>query len=215
MIRLFKKILEYCPHPPEKRGFNPLLLYYKNLWLTFQIRDFKSSIDGLVALVILYGLLFAISFLQLPIVGLMEHYILIILRVASVILLALGLVYIYAKSMGIQFLKLGISRAKQSIIESLFALLVWAALWLSIREATRTYFLVDMKRFIVLPLASLVGFMGSLVVCGYCTPKFVKGLGEMLGIFLSSIAGSLLLFAVSMDFALYLLPIIILLVYIN
>lgn len=216
MIRILKWIVSYCPHPPKKRSLNLLPLYYKNLLLSFQIKDFRSSLDGLIGFAILYGLLFAISFLELPIVGLMGHYQFILLRVCFVLVLSFVFVYLYARLRGIRFLKLGVSGAKSSIIEAFFTLLVWAALWLMIGETTKTYSLIfDMERFAATPLAFIIGFIGSLITYGYSAPKFVEGLEEKPGIIFSSIVGFLLLFAVSMDFAIYFLPVVILLVYIN
>jgi len=212
MIRIFKWLEAYCPHPPRKTSTSTFPLYHRNLWPYLEIKDVKSSLDGLVALVILYGFLFAASFLKLPIASVILHYQLVLLRIILVIAASLLFTYFYVCFRKTRFLELGLTRSRYSIIESFFALSVWATLWLLIAKAAKINMTFDTRYFAIMPLALTVGLMSSLIVYGHLAPKFVKGLGEKFGVLLSSTVGSLLLLAASTDFAIWFLPIVVLFV---
>lgn len=214
-MSIFGRLRGYCPHPPmQSPREHPL--YYKNSWLSPGIRDFGSSLDGLVGFAILYGLLFAVSFIALPNAGLAEQYQFTLLRVCSAIFASLLFVYGYARLRGVRFLRPEFTRARWSLIESFLAVLVWGGLWLSFGVLSNSYFVkFDSTRLLAVPLSLTVGFLGGLIVYGYCAPRFQQGVGKWLGVIMGSSVGALLFFAASMDYAFSFLPLIVLLVYVG
>ncbi len=214
-MSIFKRIRGYCPHPPLR---NPRLypLVYKTSWFSLQVRDFESSLDALVGFAILYGILFLASLIALPQVGVTEEYQLALARAGSAILLSLALTHLYARFRGIRFLSSENHGVMRSVLESFFVVAVWGGLWFFLGALSNAYDMkLDSSRFAAAPLSLILGLLSSLIVYGYCAPKFQLGVGRLLGIVLASSIGALLFLVASIDYPLSFLPLIVLLVYVG
>jgi hypothetical protein len=217
MMQTAKRMLGYCPHPPLEGSPEQGVFYSQTHWLRTEVWDFASSIDGLVGFAILYGLLFLVSLIALPVVGTAAEYQLILLRVAFTIALTNGILYLYTKSRSTTLINIGRSRLTLSLTESLIAIIIWAGLLLFFGTISGSYNLVGITsgHLPALPSSLLVGLLGGLTVYGYSAPKFEKGLGTLLAIILSSTLGVLLYFAVSFDYPFIFVPITVLMVYVS
>lgn len=217
MKRSIRNFLRYCPHPPLRREHEfDAGPYWVGSRLSIQVRDFQSTLDGIVAYAILFSLLFLSSFVGLPTTGLVEIYRDSLLRTGLVAALAFGVILVYAKLTAKNALQFRLVNAKESLLASLFVLLIWGAVWILFGELSKTYRLaLEPSRLGLAPLALCVGLLDGLIVYGYCTERFVTGVGRTSGIFISSVFGWLLFLAVSVDFALYLLPTVLVLAYVG
>jgi len=184
--------------------------------LSIQVKDVKSTLDAIVAYIVLFSMLFASSFVVLPSVGLVEVYQNSLLRAAIVTALALGVVFCYARFRANEALHVGLLNAKESVLTALLGLGVWLLVWVVFGRLTGTYgFVLEPTRLLLVPLAFCVGLLDGLIVYAYSAERFVAGIGTTLGIFLSSLFGWLLFLAVSVDFAFYVLPAVLMLTYVG
>jgi hypothetical protein len=207
---------EYCPHPPVGTGHEfDIGIYRIGSRFSIHVRDFQSTLDGTVAYAVLFSLLFLSSLASLPTAGLAELYRDSLLRTGLVTALALAIVLVYsrlgAKKKAPRF---RVANAWESLLASIVAVLIWAVVWTLFGELSGTYrMMAEPTRLNLVPLAFCVGVLDGLLVYAYCTGKFVIGIGRTMGIAISSLFGWLLFVVVSLDFALYLLPIVVVLTY--
>jgi len=208
-------VLEYCPHPPPGADHKlDARVYSAGNRFSIQVRDFQSTLDGIIAYAILFSVLFLSSFASLPTGGLAEAYRDSLLRTGAATSLALAAILIYANFGARNLPEFRLASVRKSLLSSLLGLLVWTAFWLVFGELTGTYHLVlESARASLAPLALCVGLVDGLVAYAYCTERLVTGVGSTVGVLLSSLFGWLLFVAVSVDFAFYLLPVVLLLVY--
>jgi len=170
----------------------------------------------MVAYAVLFSLLFLSSFANLPATGLVEVYRDSLLRTALVTALALAVMIVYVRFGTKKALRFRFANAKESLLASFLALLIWALLWTLFGELSGTYrFASEPIRISLAPLALCVGLLNGLLVYAYCAERFITGLGRTVGILISSLFGWLLFLAVSVDFALYLLPVVLVLMYVG
>jgi hypothetical protein len=190
-------------------------MYWIGNQFSIHVRDFQSTLDGIVAYAVFFSLLFLSSFASLPTAGLTELYRDSLLRTGLVTVLALTIILLYAKLGAKKVPQLRVGNAKGSLLASLFVLVIWGAVWILFGEFSGTYRLtVESTRVGLVPLALCVGVLDGLAAFAYCTEKFVSGVGRTVGILISSLFGCLLLVTASVDFALYLLPIVVVLAYV-
>ncbi len=184
--------------------------------LSIKVIDFQSALDGIVAYTILFSLLFLSSFANAPTAGLLEVYRNSLLMAGLAAACALAIIYVYARSVGKSEFRFGLDNAKESVLTSLTALVIWATAWILFGEFSGTYHLaLERVRLGLVPLALVVGLLDGLVVYAFCAERFVIGLGKQTGILISSFLGWLLFLAVSVDFALYLLPVVVVFAYVS
>lgn len=149
-------------------------------------------------------------------VGLEEAYRHSLLVAGLVAALTLAMLLIYAKYVGKNPLRFPLSGAKRSLLASLSALAIWLVVWILFGELSGTYRLaLEPTRVGLTPHALVVGFLDGVIVYAFCVSRFVRGVGKTAGILISSILGWLLFLAVPLDFALYLLPIVVVLAYVD
>jgi hypothetical protein len=213
-LRVFS---EYCPHPPRspEHGFDARVYWLSNHF-SIHVRDSQSTLDGMVAYAVLFCLLFLSSFANLPTAGLVEIYRDSLLRTGLVTALALAVIIVYVRFGAKKALRFRFVNAKESLLASFLALLIWALFWTLFGELSGTYrFASEPIRIGLAPLALCVGLLNGLLVYAYCAERFVTGLGRTVGILISSLFGWLLFVAVSVDFALYLFPVVLVLMYVG
>jgi hypothetical protein len=208
---------EYCPHPSAGTGNEfDFGIYRIGSRFSIHVRDFQSTLDGTVAYAVLFSLLFLSSLATLPTAGLAELYRDSLLRTGLVTALALAVILAYARFGAKKSAQFRFANAKVSLLTSFVAVLVWGVVWILFGEISRTYQLIPQPaRLNLVPLALCVGLLDGLIMYVYCTKKFVTGIGTSIGIIISSLFGWLLFVVVSLDFALYLLPIVVVLTYVN
>jgi hypothetical protein len=209
---------EYCPHPPaRKRDEFDLGIYQVGARFWIHVRDFQSTLDGTVACCVLFSLLFLSSLVSLPTAGMVELYRDSLLRTGLVTGLALAIILVYSRLCGKRkATRFRVENVWGSLLTAIVALLIWAVLWILFGELSGTYrMMAEPTRVNLVPLAFCVGVLDGLIVYAYCTDRFVIGLGRTTGIVISSLLGWLLFLVVSLDFALYLLPIVVLLTYVT
>ena len=170
----------------------------------------------MVAYAVLFSLLFLSSFANLPSAGLVEVYRDSLLRIGLVTALALAVVIVYVRFGTNKALRFKFAKAKESLLASFSALLIWALIWMLFGELSGTYrFASEPTRIGLVPLALCVGLLDGVLAYTYCAERFVTGLGTTVGILISSLFGWLLFLAVSVDFALYLFPVVLVLMYVG
>jgi len=211
------RAVSYCPHPPRspEHGIDPRL-YWLSSHFSIHVLDSQSTLDGMVGYAVLFSLLFLSSFANLPAAGLAEAYRDSLLRTALVSALALAVMIVYVRFGTKKALRLRFANARESLLASFLALLIWALFWTLFGELSETYrFASEPIRIRLAPLALCVGLLNGLLVYAYCAERFVTGLGRTVGILISSLFGWLLFLAVSVDFALYLFPVVLVLMYVG
>ena len=217
MNRSMRTVSEYCPHAPRNTGHGvDARLYWVSNHFSIHVRDFQSTLDGMVAYAVLFSLLFLSSFASLPAGGLLEVYRDSLLRTGLVTALALAVIIVYVRFGTKKALRFRFARARESLLASLSALLIWTLIWTLFGELSGTYrFASEPTRIGLMPLALCVGLLNGLLVYAYCAERFITGLGTTVGILISSLFGWLLFLAVSVDFALYLFPVVLVLMYVG
>jgi len=215
--RLMRHFSDYCPHAPRsKSDLFDAEIYSLVGRFSIRILDFQSTLDGIVAYAILFSLLFLSTLAGAPVVGLMEVYRHSLLVAGLVAALTLAVIFVYAKYLGGNPLSFPLANAKGSLLASSSALVIWLIIWVLFGELSGSYRLtIEPTRTGLVPLALIVGLLDGVVVFAFCTNRFVRGVGKTTGILISSILGWLLFLVVSLDFALYLLPIVVVLAYVN
>jgi hypothetical protein len=212
-----RAVSEYCPHAPRnpRHGFDARPYWVSNHF-SIHVRDFQSTLDGMVAYAVLFSLLFLSSFDNFPAAGLVEVYRGSLLRTGLVTGLALAVIIVYVRFGTKKALRFRFARAKESLLASFSALLIWTLIWTLFGELSGTYrFVSEPSRIGLVPLALCVGLLDGLLVYAYCGERFVTGLGTTVGILISSLFGWLLFLVVSVDFALYLFPVVLVLMYVG
>jgi len=170
----------------------------------------------MLAYAVLFSLLFLSSFANLPTAGLVEVYRDSLLRTGLVTALALAVIVVYVRFGTKKALRFRFANAKESLLPSFLALLIWAFFWTLFGELSGTYrFVSEPIRIGLAPLALCVGLLNGLLVYAYCAERFITGLGRTAGILISSLFAWLLFLAVSVDFALYLFPVVLVLMYVG
>jgi hypothetical protein len=173
-------------------------------------------LDGIIVCAILFSALFLSSFVRLPAAGLAELYRESLLKIGVTTVLALLVILAYAIFGVKDTLHDRVANAKGSLLASLSVLLLWAVVWMIFGELSGMYHLVsEEKRIGLVPLALCVGMLNGLVVYAHCTRRFVSGVGPTVGILVSSLVGWVLFVAASVDFALCLFPVLVMLAYVT
>lgn len=204
---------EYCPHTPET-GKHRLdaAVYWPCSRSFIRVRNLQSAVDGIAAYAVLFSTLFISSLAGLPTDGLAEVYRTAVLRIGLATGLALGIIVLYLKLRTKKFLEFRIAKGRESLLASAVVLAVWVSAWALFGEISGTYRIAfEPTRGRLIPFAFCVGLLDGAIVYGYCTERLVTGLGRAVGILVSSVFGGLAFIALSVDFALYLAPIIIVL----
>ena len=207
---------EYCPHPPAGTGHEfDIAIYGIGNRLSIHVRDFQSTLDGTIACAVLFSLLFLSLFVSLPTAGLAELYRDSLIRTGLVTTFALAIIFVYSRFGAKKAPQFRVANARESLLASIVAVLIWAVVWILFGELSNTYrIMLEPTRLNLVPLALCVGVVDGLIVYAYCTDKFVDGIGRSVGIVVASLFGWLLFVVVSLDFALYLLPIVVVLTYV-
>jgi hypothetical protein len=214
--RCVRTASEYCPHPPARtREEFYIGIYRISSRFSIHIRDFQSTLDGTVAYAVLFSLLFLSLFVNLPTAGLAELYKDSLLRTGLVTALALAIILVYSRFGAKKAPQFRVANAWKSLLASIVAVMIWALVWILFGELSRTYRMIpEPTRLNLVPLALCVGVLDGIIVYAYCTDRLVIGIGRTVGIVISSLFGWLLFVVVSLDFALYLLPIVVVLTYV-
>lgn len=215
MKRSVGVVTGYCPHRPAREHEFSAVLYRIGEQFSIHVRDFQSTLDGIIACTVLFLLLFISSFVGLPTVGLAGFYRSSLLRTVLVTTLTLVVIFVYAGISPKETRQSRIANPKGSLVSSLLVLLIWGALWGLFGGLTRTYYLIlEPMRLSLMPLSLCLGVLDGLIVYAYCADRFVTGVGKTVGILISSLLAWLLFVVASLDSALYLLPIAVVLAYV-
>jgi hypothetical protein len=207
---------QYCPHQPSRKHEFSAELYRIGPQLSIHVRDIQSTLDGILACALLFLLLFVSSFASLPIAGLAGYYQSSLLRTVLVTALALVVMFVYARIVRKNTLRSRLGNPKESLGASLLVLLIWGTLWGLFGELSKTYHLaMEPTRLNLAPLSLCLGVLDGLIVYAYCAERFVTGIGRTVGILISSLLAWLLFVVASLDSALYLLPIAVVLAYVG
>jgi hypothetical protein len=205
----------YCPHRPAREDEFTVGLYRIGEQFSIHVRDFQSTLDGIVACTVLFLLLFISSFADLPTVGLEGFYRSSLLRTVLATALTLAVIFFYTRISPKKTLQSRTANRKGSLVASLLVLLIWGGLWGLFGGLTRTYYLTqEPMRLNLTPLSLCLGVLDGLIVYAYCADKFVTGVGRTMGMLISSLLAWLLFVVASLDSALYLLPIVVALAYV-
>jgi hypothetical protein len=212
-----RHLSDYCPHAPRnKSDLFDAEIYSLVGRFSIRILDFQSTLDGIVAYAILFSLLFLSTLAGTPVVGLTEAYRHSLLVAGTVAALTLAIIFVYSKYLSRNHLSFQLANAKRSLLASFSALAIWSIAWVLFGELSGSYRLnLEPTRAGLVSLAFIVGLLDGVVVFAFCTNRFVRGVGRTAGILISSVLGWLLFLAVSLDFALYLLPIVVVLAYVD
>jgi len=215
--RPIRHFSDYCPHAPRsKSNLFDVEIYSLVGRLSIRILDFQSTLDGIVAYATLFSLLFFSTLAGTPVVGLTESYRHSLLVAATVAALTLAIIFVYSKYVSSNHLRFQLANAKRSLLASFSALAIWSIAWVLFGELSGSYRLnLEPTRAGLVSLAFIVGLLDGVVVFAFCTNRFVRGIGKTPGILISSVLGWLFFLAVSLDFALYLLPIVVVLGYVD
>jgi hypothetical protein len=206
----------YCPHQPSRKHEFGAELYRIGSQFSIHVRDFQSTLDASLACALLFLLLFVSSFASLPTAGLVEYYQSSLLRTVLVTALALAVVFVYARIVRKDTLRSRFGNPKESLGASLLVLLIWGTVWGLFGELSKTYHLaMEPTRLNLAPLSLCLGVLDGLIVYAYCAERFVTGIGRTAGILISSLLAWLLFVVASLNSALYLLPIAVLLAYVG
>jgi hypothetical protein len=214
--RTISPATQYCPHQPSRKHEFNAELYRIGPQLSIHVRDIQSTLDGILACALLFLLLFVSSFASLPTAGLAGYYQSSLLRTVLVTALALVVMFVYGRVARKKTLRSRLGNAKESLGASLLVLLIWGTLWALFGELSRTYHLaMEPTRLNLAPLSLCLGVLDGLIVYAYCAERFVTGIGRTMGILISSVLAWLLFVVASLDSALYLLPIAVVLAYVG
>jgi len=206
-------VSEYCPHTPDVGEHRLDAAAY---WLCSRsfvhVRNLQSAVDGIVAYAVLFSMLFISSLAGLTTDGLAEVYRSSVLKIGLATGLALGIIVLYLKLRTKKFPEFRIANGRESLLASMVVLVVWASAWVLFGAISGTYRIAfEPTRGGLTPLTFCVGLLDGAIVYGYCTERLVTGLGRAAGVLVSSVFGWLAFIALSVDFALYLAPIVIVL----
>jgi len=214
--RTVRPATEYCPHRPNREHEFNAGLYRIGAQFSIHVRDFQSTLDGVIACTLLFLLLFVSSLAGLPIAGLAAFYQSSLLRTVLVTALTLVVMLVYARIVRKKTLRFRLANPKESLAASLLVLLIWGVVWGLFGELSKTYHLaIEPTRLNLAPLSLCLGVLDGLIVYAYCAERFVTGIGSTIGILISSLLAWLLFVVASLDSALYLLPIAVVLAYVN
>jgi len=137
------------------------------------------------------------------------------MRIGLVTAFALAIILVYSRFGSKRASLFRVANARASLLASVVAVLIWAVVWILFGELSRTYLIMpEPTRLNLFPLALCIGLVDGVIMYAYCTDRFVAGIGRTMGIVVSSLFGWLLFVVVSLDFALYLLPIVVVLTYV-
>jgi len=191
-------------------------LYRIGNQFSIHVRDFQNTLDGTVACALLFFLLFISSFAGLPTVGLAGFYRNSLLRTVLVTALTLAVILFYTRTGPKRTIQFRLANVKGSLVASLLVLLIWGAVWGIFGELSRAYHLtMEPTRLNLVPLSLCLGVLDGLIAFAYCADRFVTGIGRTMGILISSLLAWLLFVVASLDSALYLLPIAVVLAHVT